>query len=221
MKKLLALSLALIMTLAMFACTETKDDAKTTAPTKATTTPTTNGNGGDGDPTTPTTPAVKEHTIEQFALEFLELEWSGKSELVKGSLPQEVWDWYESEHGMTYEAALSGYEKYSGLVKESNERDYGANYHFTFTIDKISPLPADFTVEEIANALATTHDGVDASKVTDIKELVLTATQSGDSGSLTGTFGLSVVQYDGRWYGVVYSRNSFGVFANFSSRGAG
>ena len=235
MKKFVSLLLALVMLLSLAACASTGNDSDGDGDGNPTTSSTPdpnsgnggsgnggNGNGGNGnggsggagDGDTQT----KEHTIEMLMQEALEMELCGKTEHVKGSLPQEVWDWYESEHGLTYEAAIVAYEKHQEVVQENNEWNYGANYHFTFTIDETRELLDGVTTEQIATALAEYHSGVDASKVTDTRHLVITTTQSGDEDSFTGTVAFNVVQYDGRWYSLTYSTNAEGrLFANFSS----
>lgn len=206
MKRIFALLLAATMLLSFAACSNSGDD-KADGTT-----------GSSGGSTTPSTQAPKEHTIETFVKEAMEMEYYGKTEYVKGSVPQEVWDWYESEHGVTYDSVITSYEAYQARRQETDEYAYGTNFTIAYTIDKIDPLPEDITVEEIAAALAEYHAGVDASKVTDVKELVITLTQSGDKDTDTGSFGFTVVQYDGRWYSLVYTKQYDGqVFANFSS----
>lgn len=235
MKKLISLLLAAMMLLSMAACAGTADHSSTTNPAGGTTLPT-DGNGGNGSTTLPTgsnggdsgsdsgsgdsngNGTQNVHTIEQFMKEALEMEHCGKTEYVKGSLPQDVWDWYEHECDLTYDAAIEAYETYQAGLQEHNQQDFGDNYHITFTIDETHALLNGITTERIATALAECYNTVDASKVTDTKYLVITSTQSGDKDSFTGTFAFTVVQYDGRWYALVYTVNAYGqLFANFSS----
>lgn len=207
MKRFFALLLSTIMLLSFAACSNSDSDKADDGTT-----------GSSGGSTTPSTQAPKEHTIEMFVKEAMEMEYCGKTEYVKGSVPQEVWDWYESEHGVTYDSVITSYEEYQARRQETDEYTYGTNFTMTYTIDKIDPLPENITVEEIATALAEYHAGVDPSKVTDVKELVITQTLSGDKDTDTGSFGFTVVQYDGRWYSLVYTKQYDGqVYANFSS----